>query len=143
MDELAQEVNSGEMIFIGADANLQRSDFITQEWVAFIRGLSNDISPETMAELDEKLAFSQNANRVIKLEWFQLAVRAGYKASRPHMREHLTKVGRRWLIEGIYRELANSDDKSDLEFAKSVFDRAKENYHFVSRSTVAEILGIE
>jgi aminopeptidase N len=143
MDELAQEVNDGEMIFIGADANLERSDFITQEWVAFIRGLSNDISPETMAELDEKLAFSKSANRVIKLEWFQLAVRIGYKAARPYMREHLTKVGRRWLIEGIYRELAESDDKSDLEFAHSVFAHAKENYHFVSRSTVAEILGIE
>ena len=59
MDELAQEVNDGEMIFIGADANLERSDFITQEWVAFIRGLSDDISPETMAELDAKLAFSK------------------------------------------------------------------------------------
>lgn len=143
MDELAQEVNDGEMIFIGADANLKRNDFITQEWVAFIRGLSNDISPETMAELDEKLAFSQSANRVIKLEWYQLAVRVGYKAARPHMKEHLMKVGRRWLIEGIYRELAESDDKSDIAFAREVFKEAKENYHFVSRSTVAEILDVE
>lgn len=143
MNELAKEVNNGEMIFIGADANLKRGDFITQEWVAFIRGLSDDISPETMAELDEKLAFSQSANRVIKLEWFRLAVRTGYKAARPHMREHLTKVGRRWLIEGIYRELAESDDTSDLEFAKEVFDHAKNNYHFVSRSTIEEILNGE
>ncbi|MDG1332807.1 MAG: M1 family metallopeptidase [Crocinitomicaceae bacterium] len=143
MDELAQEVNNGEMIFIGSGANLERSDFITQEWVAFIRGLSDDISPETMAELDEKLAFSQSANRVIKLEWYQLAVRVGYKSARPYMKEHLTKVGRRWLIEGIYRALAESEDKSDLAFAKEVFEQAKGNYHFVSRSTVAEILGVE
>lgn len=143
MNELAQEVNDGEMIFIGSGANLERSDFITQEWVAFIRGLSNDISPSIMAELDEKLAFSQSSNRVIKLEWYRLAVRTGYKDARPYMKEHLTKVGRRWLIEGIYRELAESDDPSDVVFAKEVFAQAKENYHFVSRSTVAEILGKE
>ncbi|MFK7784316.1 MAG: M1 family metallopeptidase [Crocinitomicaceae bacterium] len=141
MVELAQEVNDGEMIFIGEGANLKRGDFITQEWVAFIRGLSDDISPETMAELDEKLEFSENANRVIKLEWFQLAVRTGYTAARPHMKEHLVKVGRRWLIEGIYKTLAKSDDPSDVDFAKDVFDEAKDNYHFVSRSTVEGILG--
>ncbi|NQZ34165.1 MAG: M1 family metallopeptidase [Crocinitomicaceae bacterium] len=143
MSELAQEVNEGEMIFIGADANLTRSDFITQEWVAFIRGLSDDIDPKTMLELDKKMAFSQNANRVIKLEWYQLAIRVGYKQARPYMKEHLMKVGRRWLIEGIYRELAESNDPSDVAFAKQVFSKAKENYHFVSRSTIAEILGEE
>lgn len=143
MDELAQEVNEGEMIFIGGDANLERNDFITQEWVAFIRGLSDDIEPEIMAELDKKLAFNQSANRVIKLEWYQLAVRVGYKEARPYMMEHLMKVGRRWLIEGIYKELAESKDPSDLLWAKEVFSKAKENYHFVSRSTIAEILGEE
>jgi leukotriene-A4 hydrolase len=143
MAELAEEVNNGEMIFIGADANLERGDFITQEWVAFIRALSDDISPETMAELDEKLAFSQSANGVIKLEWYQLAIRTGYKAARPHMRDHLLKIGRRWLIEGIYETLAESDDPSDVEFAKAVFEEAKDNYHFVSRKSVEEILGGE
>jgi len=140
MAELAQEVNEGEMIFIGSDANLDRSDFITQEWVAFIRGLSDTISPQTMAQLDKKLAFSQSANRVIKLEWFQLAVRTGYKSARPYMKEHLVKVGRRWLVEGIYKTLMESDDPSDQEFAMSVFEEAKGNYHFVTRSTVQEIL---
>ena len=143
MNELAQEVNKGEMIFIGAGADLERSDFITQEWVAFIRGLSDEITPKTMRELDKKLAFSRSANRVIKLEWYRLAVRTGYKDARPFMKEHLMKVGRRWLIEGIYRELVESDDPSDVQFAKDVFALAKDNYHFVSRSTVAEILGEE
>lgn len=143
MSELAQEVNEGEMIFIGSDANLKRNDFITQEWVAFIRGLSDDITPKTMAELDKRLLFSQSANRVIKLEWYQLAIRVGYKQARPYMKEHLVKVGRRWLIEGIYKELAESKDPTDLVWAKEVFAIAKNNYHFVSRSTVAEILGEE
>lgn len=143
MEELAEDINNGEMIFIGADANLQRSDFITQEWVAFIRGLSDETSPETMKELDDKLKFSEEANGVIKLEWFQLAVRTGYKGARPFMKKHLMKVGRRWLVEGIYNELANSDDPNDQEWAKAVFEEAKDNYHFVTRSTVAEILGVE
>lgn len=140
MNELAQEVNKGEMIFIGKDANVKRSDFITHEWLAFIRGLSDDIDPKTMRELDKKLAFSKSANSVIKSEWYQLAIRVGYKDVRPDMKAHLVKIGRRWLIEGIYNELANSKDKSNLKWAKEVFTVAKDNYHFVSRSTVAEIL---
>lgn len=143
MNELAQEVNAGEMIFIGTDANLERKDFITQEWLAFIRGLSDDISPKTMRELDKKLEFSKNANSAIKSEWFQLAIRVGYKDARPYMKAHLIKIGRRWLVEGIYHELAKSKDPSNLAWAKTVFSEAKENYHFVTRSTVAEILGEE
>lgn len=143
MNELAQEVNEGEMIFIGTDANLERKDFITQEWLAFIRGLSDDITSKTMRELDKKLAFSQSANSVIKSEWYQLAIRVGYKDARPYMKQHLIKIGRRWLVEGIYGELAESKDPSDLVWAKAVFEEAKGNYHFVTRSTVAEILGEE
>ncbi len=141
MSELAQDVNEGEMIFIGSDADLKRDDFITQEWLAFIRGLSDDITPQTMREIDRKLSFSMSANSAIKSEWYQLAIRVGYKDMRPYMKEHLMKVGRRWLIEGIYTELANSKDTSNLKWAKDVFAKAKDNYHFVSRSTVAEILG--
>lgn len=143
MGELAKEVNDGQMIFIGANANLKRGDFITQEWVAFIRGLADDVDPTSMRELDEQLSFSESANSVIKLEWFQLAVRTGYKEARPHMKAHLMKVGRRWLVEGVYKALANSDDPSDLAWAKEVFAEAKNNYHFVTRSTIADILGVE
>ncbi|MFT5778291.1 MAG: leukotriene-A4 hydrolase, partial [Crocinitomicaceae bacterium] len=121
-------------------SDLKRGDYITQEWLAFIRGLSTDLSPETMAQIDEHLNLSMSANRLIKSEWYQLGIKAGYKAIRPFMEEHLALVGRRWLIEGVYQELHDSKDKEDLVWAKDVFERVKGNYHFVARSTVEEIL---
>ncbi|MFT5780357.1 MAG: leukotriene-A4 hydrolase, partial [Crocinitomicaceae bacterium] len=53
MNDLAQDVNNGENIFLGNASDLKRGDYITQEWLAFIRGLSTDLSPETMAQIDE------------------------------------------------------------------------------------------
>lgn len=140
MEKLAEDVNKGEDIFIGADANMKRDDYTTQEWQAFIRGLSDDISPETMADIDEHLMFSMSANSAIKSEWFQLGVRVGNKQIRPYMEEHLTKIGRRWFIEGIYQTLNDSEDKDDSDWAKGVFSKAKDNYHYVSKSTIEEIL---
>ena len=140
MIKMAEDVNNGKDIFMGSDGDLKRSDFITQEWQAFIRGLSTDISIETMIKIDEKLHFSDQANRQLKVEWYQLAVRVGNKSVRPEMKEHLVLVGRRWYIERIYQALKDSDDPDDLVWAKQVYDEAKNNYHFVSKSTIEEIL---
>ncbi len=140
MGELAEDINDGENIFIGANTSMSRGDYVTQEWLAFIRALSTDLAPSDMAMIDDKLDFSRSANAVIKSEWYQLAIKTGYKDARPHMKKHLKLVGRRWLIGGIYQTLRDSKDKSDLPWAKSVFEEAKENYHFVSKSSVQEIL---
>ncbi len=137
MTDWANEANSGKDIFVSN--KVSRSDYTTQEWLAFIRGMSDDVSLETMTKIDEQLKFSQEANPVIKSEWFQLAVRTGYTDARPHMAAHLKLIGRRWLIEGIYKTLSESTEE-DLEWAKNVFEETKNNYHFVSRSTIHEIL---
>jgi hypothetical protein len=140
MMKMADDVNNGKDIFMGSDGDLKRSDFITQEWQAFIRALSMDLSPDMMMKIDEKLHFSDQANRQLKVEWYQLAVRIGNKSIRPEMKEHLVLVGRRWYIERIYQALKDSEDPEDLAWAKEVYSEAKNNYHFVSKSTVEEIL---
>jgi aminopeptidase N len=140
MSDLAEKMNNGENIFVGKDADMQRADYITQEWLAFIRALSPEISPEKLALIDKQLGFSKNGNGVLKSEWFQLTIKVGYKGARPEIEKHLTLVGRRWLIQGIYQTLRDSDTEGDLEWAKAVFEKVKTNYHFISRSTVKEIL---
>ncbi len=140
MTVLASAINEGKNIFLGANKNMQRGDYVTQEWLAFIRALSSEILPSDMAMIDHKLDFSRSANAVIKSEWYQLAIKTGYKDARPFMKEHLTLVGRRWLIAGIYETLHDSMDKSDLAWGKEVFENAKSNYHFISKSTIQEIL---
>ena len=140
MIRIAEDVNAGKDVFTNELKNVKRGDFITQEWMTFILSLKTDISPETMRKIDDHLKFSTEGNPALKSAWFQLAVEAGYNEVRPEMAEYLKKIGRRWYIESIYQALHDSDNKDDLTWAKEVFEEAKLNYHYVSRSTIQDVL---
>lgn len=138
MKVIAEEINKGNDPFEGEKIEL--TDRITQEWQTFIRGLSTDISNEKMNELESAIGFGAKGNPAIKSDWFLLAAKSGNKELRPGMEAYLMKIGRRWYIESIYEALSESEDKENLEWARSVYEKAKSNYHFVTRSTVEEIL---
>jgi len=140
MSVLADKVNRGEDIFTGEYKNMKRGDHITQEWQAFMRAISDSITPEEMNRIDAQLKFSTEGNPALKSGWFYLAVKVGNKDLRPEIEKYLIKIGRRWYIELIYQALKDSDDPSDLEFANEVFAKAKLNYHFVSTNTIEGIL---
>lgn len=140
MIDLANEFNEDRSEKIPAFLRKKRSDFITQEWLTFIRSLKHDTDLKTMAMLDQKFELSTNANPAIKSDWFKLCVRSGYTKVRPQMKAYLCKVGRRWFIESVYQCLVDSDKEGDYAFAQEVFEEAKHNYHFVSRSTIEEVL---
>jgi hypothetical protein len=140
MIELAERVNNQMDVFTGDFKNVDRNDYITQEWQTFIRSLDENITTDKMKMIDQQLKFATEANPAIKSDWFLLSVKTGYKEVRSHMEAFLTKIGRRWYIESIYRAAKNSEDPENLEWGKSVYLKAKPNYHYVSRSTIEEIL---
>ena len=140
MIELAERVNNDMDVFTGDFKNVDRNDYITQEWQTFIRSLDENITSDKMKMIDRQLRFSTEANPAIKSDWFLLSVKTGYKEIRPHIEAFLTKIGRRWYIESIYRAAKNSEDPENLEWGKSVYLKAKPNYHYISRSTIEEIL---
>jgi aminopeptidase N len=140
MKDAAQEINMGIDVFKGTFKGVERGDFITQEWKTFIRNLNTNTDPKVLKEIDDHFKFSTEANSDIKSAWFKLAVEAGYREVRPQMAEYLKQVGRRWYIESIYQALHDSKDSDDLRWAKEVFTEAKANYHFVSKSTIEDVL---
>jgi len=91
-----------------------------------------------MRKLDAKLHFKTWGNAEVRSEWFTLGIRSGYLEIRPNMERFLLKVGRRKYLSPIYSELAKTPE--NLAWAKSVFEKAKGNYHFVSRSSIEGIL---
>lgn len=117
---------------------LKRSDYTTQEWLAFIRRLPHNIDGEKLALVDKNLHFKDCGNAELMAEWYVLSIRANYPDVRPDMEKFLCKVGRRKFLSPIYRELAKTP--GNLVWAKRVFNKAKDNYHYVSRSTIEEIL---
>jgi hypothetical protein len=117
---------------------LTRDKYIAQEWQAFVRRLPTTIDPELMRKLDANLHFKTWENAEVRTEWFTLGIRSGYLEIRPDMERFLLKVGRRKYLSPIYSELAKTPE--NLAWAKSVFEKAKGNYHFVSRSSIQRIL---
>ena len=90
--------------------------------------------------LDQYAGFTQWNNAEIKTEWYTLAIRSGYKEIFPKIAVFIKNVGRRKYLLPIYEELAKT--KENLEWAKSTYAEAKQNYHFVSRQSIEEILKI-
>ncbi len=117
---------------------LTRDKYIAQEWQAFIRRLPKKIDPEYMRKLDQHLNFKNWGNTEIMYEWYLLGIRSGYEDIREPMGKFLIKIGRRKYLAPIYTELAKSPENK--EWARSVFEKAKSNYHFVSRSSIEKIL---
>lgn len=117
---------------------LTRDKYIAQEWQTFIRRLPKKIEPEYMKILDQNLNFKNWGNCEIMAEWYVLGINSGYEDIRPNIEKFLMKVGRRKYLVPIYSTLAK--DPENLKWAKMVFEKAKVNYHYVSKSTVQEIL---
>jgi hypothetical protein len=143
IQRLADRLSAGENIFKFKNKKLkiEREDFTTQEWLAFIRRLPDTLDTKSMALVDKNLNFKNCGNAEIMAEWFVLGIRADYRAIRPSMARFLQKVGRRKFLTPIYSELNKKPE--NRVFALNVFDKAKLNYHYVSRSTIGELLGVK
>jgi aminopeptidase N len=137
---LANKLAEGEDIFKvkWKKDKIERENYTTQEWLAFIRTLPDTLPAETMALIDKNLNFKSCGNSEIMAEWFVLSIQNNYKAAFPPMRKFLIKVGRRKFIEPIFEELVKTPDNK--VWAKDLYKTARNNYHFVTRNTVAEIL---
>jgi len=102
--------------------------------------LPSDLSSARLQLIDTKLNFKGCGNSEIMSEWYVLGINSNYKGIRSEMAKFLSKVGRRKYLEPIYETLAQSKDSSDLVWARSVFEKAKNNYHFVSKVTIEDII---
>lgn len=120
---------------------LTRDKYIAQEWQAFIRRLPKKIDPEYMRQLDKHLNFKNWGNTEIMYEWYVLGINNSYEELKPSIEKFLMKIGRRKYLLPIYKTLASTSENK--KWAKEVFEKAKGNYHFVSRSSVEEILGVK
>ena len=118
-----------------------RDSYSVQEWLTFLRHLSSNISAERMKVLDESLQFSAWTNAEIQFEWFLKSISSNYTPAYPYLSAFLEKVGRRKFILPLYEALYNN--KATKEKALSWFDNYKQNYHAVSRNSIARALHLK
>lgn len=138
VEKLADDIANGKTTL--KKKKIKRNDLTTQEWMAFIRKLPQDIHPKTMKAIDDVLEFKNCGNAEIMCEWYMLAINSGYTLARPSMEKFLNTTGRLKYLEPIYEALMNSRYESDKELAERIFKKSKANYHPVARMAIGEMI---
>ena len=118
-----------------------RDQFITQEWLAFIRALPDSLPLQTYRNLDARMNFKNCGNAEIMFEWYMKNIDAGNDKVYPQMKRFLTKVGRRKFVEPLFEKL--NETEINRAWANRHYADIRDNYHFVTRNTVDGILKLK
>ncbi len=110
----------------------------TQEWVRFLEGMPETMTPEQLKQLDEAYKLTGTPNGEIAQRWYPLAERSGYADARGEMGKFLERVGRRKLIMPTYKALVATE--GGLAFARQVFAKAKPGYHPITTGSVQDAI---
>lgn len=117
---------------------LNTNDWSTHEWLHFIKNIPLNLDKNKFARLDQVFRFTDSNNAEILEVWFKKAIQFDYEKAYPAMEEFLIHTGRRKFLIPLYTEMIKHDETREL--AQSIYKKARPNYHFVSVSTIDELL---
>jgi len=123
-----------------APASLQPiiTEWSSQEWEHFLRGLPPTLSAADLAGLDAVFHFTASGNAELLTAWFSLALRAGYAPADAPLANFLRHVGRRKFLVPLYRALLATP--GGRARAQTVYRLARPNYHSVATSTLDSLV---
>jgi leukotriene-A4 hydrolase len=114
------------------------SAWSTQEWIHFVDSMPRKMEASRLAALDQRFTLTQSMNSEIAHVWYRLAIANRYMAAYPAMERYMIRIGRRKLIVPLYRDLASYPE--GLRLANKIFAEARDGYHPLAQTTVADIL---
>ncbi len=117
------------------------SAWSTQEWMHFVDSLPRKMEPSRLTALDRQFKLTDSMNAEIAHVWFRLAIANRYMAAFPAMERYMIRIGRRKLIVPLYRDLAATPE--GLALANRIFAKAREGYHPLAQTTIADILRVK
>lgn len=110
------------------------------EWQYFITNLPDSLSRAQLKELDKAYQFTRSDNSEIQADWYELAIKNDYERAYDAVEQFLTRVGRRKFLTPLYSAMMNSGKE---EMAKRIYQKARPNYHTISRQTLDKVVGME
>jgi hypothetical protein len=110
----------------------------TQEWLDFLEALP-DLKATQLAALDRAFRLTQTGNSEILDQWLQLAIKADYAPAYPRVESFLMEVGRQKFIKPLYTELMKTP--AGQERGKSIYAKARSQYHPIAQTAVDKIVG--
>lgn len=114
-------------------------EWSTHEWLHFIRHFNPETTVGQMSTLDEAFHLTQSGNSEIAAIWFEKSINAGYNKIDVELEAFLMRVGRRKFLQPLYIALAGSPEGKQKGL--DIYEKARNNYHFVSKRTIDKILG--
>lgn len=124
-----------------APGELATEGWVTQQWLRFLDGLSEDLGPEGMQALDAAFGFGSSGNNEILASWLKLGIRHGYSALDARLEQFLMNVGRRKFLMPLYKELCSTP--AGRERAQEIYARARPRYHAVSAISLDAVVNDE
>ncbi|MDO7887311.1 M1 family metallopeptidase [Hymenobacter cheonanensis] len=115
------------------------TEWSSQEWEHFLRGLPPTLTAADLGRLDEVFHFTTSGNAELLAAWFPLALRAGYAPADAPLENFLRHVGRRKFLVPLYRALLATPGGPAR--AREIYQLARPNYHSVATSTLDALLG--
>ena len=114
------------------------SAWSTQEWIHFVDSLPRKMDAGRLTALDQRFKLTESMNAEIAHVWYRLAIANRYTAAYPAMERYMIRIGRRKFIVPLYRDLAAYPE--GLKLANKIFAEARDGYHPLAQTTVADIL---
>lgn len=118
--------------------DLNTKNYSSNEWQRFIRSLPEQMTTKQMQELDDAFHFTNSGNSEILGVWFEHVIKSKYQPAYPALENFLINMGRRKFCKPLYSSLSKTPD--GLVLAKKIYEKARPNYHSVTRGTIDEIL---
>ena len=113
----------------------------SHEWLHFVRKLPDTMVFDQMKAIDEAFRFTNSGNSEVLTAWLIHVIKNEYDTAYSRLEEILINTGRRKFLMPLYKEMVKSE--KGMEMAKEVYKKARPNYHFVSSSSIDQLLGIE
>ena len=110
----------------------------THEWLHFLKHLPESLSLDQMEDLDKVFNLSNSGNSEVLAVWFLQSIKNDYRPAFENLEKFLVKIGRRKFLQPLYLELSKNQEHKI--WAKKVYQKARNNYHYVSFNTIDNIL---
>src|SRR5579883_3027791 len=116
---------------------LDAKNWNTQEWMYFLDRLPDAPPLGKMQALDAAWHLTGTPNAEIGMRWYVHAIAAGDKAVWNAAAEHMTRIGRIYLMLPVYSAFAKTPE--GLAFAEQVYAEAKDGYHPITRMAIERV----
>lgn len=111
-------------------AQLDTKDWVSHQWIHFVRNLPEKMLPSQMAELNRIFGFHRSGNSEIAFAWLVHVIENQFSPDYDQLETFLKQIGRRKFVEPLYTRMVKTPQ--GLAMAKKIYAQARPGYHAIT-----------